>query len=73
MKRETKLTPREQSLQQAAAQSEQTTREFGSADELLRFDAGQTEVPPAIAEKLRQSAAGLPSPSRPWWQRLFKS
>lgn len=73
MKRQMKLTPQEQSQQHAAGEQEQTAREYSSADELLRDDASHTEVPPAVAERLRQSAAGLPAPARSWWKRLFKS
>ena len=73
MKRQIKLTPQEQSQQHAAAEHEQTVREFASADELLRDDAAHTIVPPAVAERLRQSAADIPAPARSWWQKLFKS
>ena len=44
MKRQTKLTSQEQE-QLAEVKSEQTTtREFGSVEELMRHDAGQTVV-----------------------------
>jgi hypothetical protein len=47
-------------------------KEFSNSDEMLRFDATQTGVPPQIAERLKQSAAQIP-PSRPraWWRNLF--
>jgi len=73
MKRQMKLTPQEQSQQHTAAEQEQTVREFASADEMLRDDAAHTVVPPAVAERLRESAAGIPAPGRSWWKRLFKT
>ena len=43
--------------------------EFQSAEELLRHDAAQTEVPPEIARRLSQSIAQSSPPRRPWWRR----
>ena len=71
MKRQTKLTSQEQE-QLAEAKSQQTpAREFASAEELLRHDARQTTVPPAIAERLSQSIQNEPKPERSWWRRLM--
>jgi hypothetical protein len=68
MKHEKKFSSQEQ--QASETQSRQATaREFASVEELLRFDAGQTAVPPAIAERLGQSVGNEPNPSRPWWRR----
>ncbi len=50
---------------------QQTTMEFASADEMLRHDAGQTPVPPAVAERLQRSIEREPKPPRSLWQRLF--
>ena len=60
----------ETALRQQGAQ-QQTAVEFASAEEMLRHDAGQTPVPPAVAERLRQSIDQEPKPSRSLWQRLF--
>ena len=57
-------------LQQQNAQ-QQTAVEFASAEEMLRHDAGQTPVPPAVAERLQQSVAQEPKRSPSLWQRLF--
>ena len=73
MKRQNKLNTQAQehqvTNQQAAAQS---TREFGTVEELLRHDALHTPVPPAVAYRLRDS---IERTSRrrtgPWWRRLF--
>ena len=72
MKNRTKLTREEQPMA-AAEQSAQhgSAREFRSAEELLRYDAAQTEVPPAIAARLRKELAELPPPKMTWWQRWF--
>jgi hypothetical protein len=50
---------------------EQTAREFGSVEELLRHDALHTPVPPAVAHRLQQSIAQIPPPPRSWWQRFL--
>ena len=71
MKRQTKLTSQEQE-QLAETKSQQTpAREFASAEELLRHDARQTTVPPAVAERLSQSIQNEPKPERSWWRRLM--
>ena len=73
MKRQTKLTSQEQA-QLAETKSQQTpAREFASAEELLRHEASQTTVPPAIAERLSQSLQQEPKPERSWWKRLLNS
>lgn len=47
-------------------------KEFSSAEELLRHDLAQTEVPPAIAVKLNKSISAIPQPkSSSWWSRFF--
>jgi hypothetical protein len=60
----------QETLHHQSAQ-QQTPVEFASAEEMLRHDAGQTPVPPAVAERLQQSVAQEPKPSRSLWQRLF--
>jgi hypothetical protein len=73
MKRQTKLTSQEQE-QLSETKSQQTSaREFASAEEMLREDASQTVVPPAIAERLSQSIQNEPRPERSWWKRLLGS
>ena len=73
MKRQTKLTAKEEE-QQAAAQHEvhqQGAIEFATPEEMLRHDAVHTPVPPAIAHRLQASTAELPQPPQSWWKRLF--
>ena len=71
MKHEKKFIPQEQQ-QVSETQSRQTAgREFSSVEELLRFDAAQTAVPPEIAQRLQKSAANVPPPARSWWKHLF--
>jgi len=60
----------ETTLHQQGAQ-QHTAVEFASAEEMLRHDAGQTPVPPAVAERLQRSVAQEPKPPRSLWQRLF--
>ena len=74
MKRQNKLTPREQQQEQAGAQQQaeqRGAREFANVEEMLLHDAMHTPVPPNIARRLRDSVANLPQKS--WWQRLFRS
>jgi hypothetical protein len=74
MKRQTKLTPREQ--EQLAATQEQTQssspQEFASVEEMIRHDTLNTPVPPTIAHRLADSISQLPPPpARGWWRRFF--
>ena len=55
---------------QLASAQQQVAREFNSAEELLRHDAGQTLVPPEIAARLQESIATEPPP-RNWCRRWF--
>jgi len=58
------------SSQQQQKSTEQKVREFASTDELLRHDASQIEVPPAVAQRLSESIQREPKPGRSWWRRL---
>jgi hypothetical protein len=74
MKRESKLTQKEQEQLAAEQQQAQSSsgREFGSVEELLRHDALHTPVPPTIACRLEESVKQLPpSSQRAWWRRFF--
>jgi hypothetical protein len=74
MKRQIKLTEREQAQLAAAQQQNQSSKphEFTSVEEMLRHDALHTPVPPAIAHRLEESVKQLPPPSsRGWWRRFF--
>lgn len=72
MKHESKLTSHEQAQLAEVKSQPAVAREFATAEELLRHDAGQTTVPPAIAERLAQSVLHLPRPAPSWWQRWLK-
>jgi hypothetical protein len=71
MKHESKFSQEEQ--HSAAHQSgQQPAHEFASAEELLRFDAAQTTVPPEIAERLKRTTGhAAPPPRGGWFKRLF--
>lgn len=45
--------------------------EFTSPEEMLRYDAARTDVPPAIAERLKDSLPEQIAPRRSWWRRLW--
>jgi hypothetical protein len=70
MKRQTKLTAQEQQLSETKTQ-QAAAREFASTDDLLRHDASQTVVPPAIAERLSHSIQKEPKPAQSWWRRFL--
>ena len=73
MKQQTKLSA---GTAATAARAEQQTqsqsaREFANAEELLRYDAAHTTVPPDIARRLQKSAGPAQPPPRSWWRNLF--
>jgi hypothetical protein len=47
--------------------------EFNSAEELIRHDAAQVEVPSVIASRLKESLGTAASEKTSWWRRIFKS
>ena len=74
MKRESKLTQKEQEQLAAEQQHAQgaSGQDFASVDELLRHDALHTPVPPTIGYRLEESVKQLPpASSRAWWRRFF--
>ena len=73
MKRESKLTQKEQEQLAAEQQHRQSTApEFESVEAMLRHDALHTPVPPNIAYRLNESVKQLPRPApRSWWRRLL--
>lgn len=69
MKHQNEFESREEQ-QASEVQSRQTpAREFASVEELLRCDAKQTAVPPAIAQRLARSLQNQPRRPRSWWRR----
>jgi hypothetical protein len=59
--------------QQHASQGQQKIREWSSPEELLRDDAGKTNVPVTIESRLINSTRSIPGPRAPWWKRWFGS
>ena len=70
MKQKTRLTTGEQSQLSETQLKPGATREFTSAEELLRHDAAHTVVPATVAKRLGASIQLEPKPERSWWQRL---
>lgn len=72
MKYEKKFREQEQQQKISEVQSGQVAKEFASAEEMLRHDLQQTQVPPEVTLRLNQSLA-KESSGRPrsWWQRIF--
>ena len=50
---------------------ERSATQFKSPEELLRYDAAHTLVPPDVARRLQKSIGPLPPPNRSWWRRIF--
>jgi hypothetical protein len=73
MKHQNKFSIGQQQVSGFEQQSaQQPALDFSSPEELLRHDAAQTQVPPAVAQRIGQSIQGLPQPRpRSWWKRLF--
>jgi hypothetical protein len=71
MKQQTKLSEEQQSRQVGTEHQTQqpAAREFATAEELLRYDAEHTPVPPAIEQRLKKSTGALPQPKAAWWKR----
>ena len=71
MKHEAKFNNRQEN--QTRQQAEHEAHEFASSDELLRFDAAHTMVPPEVAQRLKESSARITPEAapRPWWKTLF--
>ena len=70
MKHRTKLSQEQQHAETQQSQ-QHTGQEFASAEEMLRFDAAQTSVPPGIAERLKQTIREVKPPQRPGWLKRF--
>ena len=64
------LRHREQHESTELNQNHQAAIEFASVEEMLRFDASQTGVPAAIADRLDASIAQEPPPRPSWWRKL---
>jgi hypothetical protein len=73
MKQETKLSTEQQQEQTAETQTAKTTapKQFENVEQLLRYDAAQTAIPPEIANRLNRSVEESPPPRRSWWRRIF--
>ncbi len=74
MNGKSKLTHQQQAQTDAQQQTsqQQAGKEFGSVEEMLRFDAAQNPVPEKVAERLQESVAQEPTPPlQSWWKRWF--
>ncbi len=74
MKHQTKLSQEQQQARQAGTEQQTQPsgpREFASVEEMLRYDAAHTPVPPDIAQRLQKSTGDLPAPKAAWWKRWF--
>jgi len=62
----------DQTALQQNAESQDASLEFQTAEQAIRHDSSHTELPPAIAERLKKSIEQEPrKPDAPWWKRLF--
>lgn len=68
---QTELQQEHAAQEQHHHEHQQSAHEFAAAEEMLRFDAANTIVPPEIERRLQESTASLPQPKRSWWRRVF--
>jgi hypothetical protein len=71
-----KFTKQESSEKQETTEAQQTSpqtqpREFGSVEEMLRYDVSQVSPPASVAARLQDSVATAQAAQRPWWRRWF--
>ena len=75
MKHQNKLHSEGQQQEQPLVSTQESgqtgVREFASPEEMLRHDALHTPVPPAIAQRLRESIGKTRQPTSSWWKRLL--
>ena len=74
MKQQSKLSQEQQQSRQVGTEHQTrqvVVREFATVEEVLRYDAAQTTVPPGIAERLKKSVGDSPGPQTNWWKRLL--
>lgn len=70
MKHESRFNEEENSRLEES-QRQNKPLEFDSAEELIRYDARQTALPPRLLERLRNSIAQSGLGRAQWWRRLF--
>jgi hypothetical protein len=68
MKHQKKFDQKQQQTSEVQSQ-QKVEHEFATVEELLRFDAQRTGVPPEVARRLNRSLRKEPAPPRPWWRR----
>ncbi len=49
-----------------------TPTEFQSAEEAIRADRNQTELPASLEIRVAQAVNQNPAPPQSWWTRLFR-
>jgi hypothetical protein len=54
---------------QQQTQSAPPGKAFENVDELLRYDAAQTEPPVELKDRLARSVESTPPAALPWWRR----
>jgi hypothetical protein len=59
---------RVESGQQQQHTASNGAHEFADADDMLRYDASTTEVPPKIEQRIQRT---LGPAQAPWWKRLL--
>lgn len=70
-----KLTSQQRAQEQQTTAHQQQTKpgvEFASVEEMLRHDASQTPVPPAIESRLQESLTQSATTEPSWWRRFFR-
>jgi hypothetical protein len=61
----------QQTADQQLAPQSSGARQFGSVEEMLRYDSSQTSPPSTLETRLIQSIEQEPPARLPWWRRWF--
>jgi hypothetical protein len=72
MERKTSKLEQHQQPELEARRDTQSTppgKAFENVDELLRYDAAQTNPPVELEDRLARSVENTPLTARPWWRR----
>ena len=74
MRQESKFTSKEEKQLAEGQQTQQDqVLEFATPELMLRHDARQTPVPPAIGQRLRESIKRDPPRPSTWWRKWLPS
>lgn len=66
-----RISQQQQTVEQQTIRETRSGLEFGSAEELIRYDAAQTQPSDTLAQRVKEAVDREPMPKRSWWDRLL--